>query len=45
MIGAFKAIIALALFEEAVAGEGCPVWARAVGWALILAAFVVQSDK
>lgn len=41
----FKAIIALVLFETAIASEGCPIWARAIGWALILAAYVAHSEK
>lgn len=40
-----KAILALLLFETAIAGEGCPVWARAIGWALILAAFVAYNER
>ena len=41
----FKTFIALVLFEEGIAGENCPTWARAVGWALILAAFVARGEK
>lgn len=44
-MGWFKAIVALGLFEMAITGENCPTWARAVGWALILASFVVHSEK
>lgn len=41
----FKVIMAVLIFEEALAGESCPTWARAIGWALILAAFVAHSEK
>ena len=39
-----KAIISLALFEAAISGENCPPWARAIGWALILSAFVAHGE-
>lgn len=40
-----KTIVAVILFEEAIAGENCPTWAWAIGWALILAAFIAHSEK
>lgn len=40
----FKVIVALVLFETAIAGESCPTWARVIGWALILAAFVAHDE-
>lgn len=41
----FKTALAFLMFEAAIADKNCPTWARVIGWALILAAFVAHNEK